>query len=212
MNLGKLQEIVRDREAWHSAVNGLQRVRYDWVTKKQQETSLKWLPPVSVSPGLVPVAFVSLEIISRSLIESDYFQITAPRLGFRACETLCVLFNNRVSISYNALHLSKVSPAGIQSQAFSNFIFLVQDPWPASLMWHYSWFWERIFSVLVIHLRVWILTKLCFHPSLSFLLYYFSFIYICNLQVIFINSFWVKKKKGRTLVLVMSNSLQPHEL
>ena len=28
-SLGKLQEIVKDREAWHAAVHGLQRVRHD---------------------------------------------------------------------------------------------------------------------------------------------------------------------------------------
>ena len=29
MNLGKLQEMVRDREAWCAAVHGLQRVGHD---------------------------------------------------------------------------------------------------------------------------------------------------------------------------------------
>ena len=33
MNLGELQEIVRDREAWRAAVHGWQRVRHDWVTE-----------------------------------------------------------------------------------------------------------------------------------------------------------------------------------
>ena len=28
-SLSKLQEIVKDREAWHAAVHGLQRVRHD---------------------------------------------------------------------------------------------------------------------------------------------------------------------------------------
>ena len=36
MNLGKLQEMVRDRKAWHAAVVGSQRVRHDWVTEQQQ--------------------------------------------------------------------------------------------------------------------------------------------------------------------------------
>ena len=32
MNLSKLQEIVKDREAWHAAVHGSQRVRPDLAT------------------------------------------------------------------------------------------------------------------------------------------------------------------------------------
>ena len=34
MNLGKFQEMVRDREAWHAAVYELQRVRYDLATEQ----------------------------------------------------------------------------------------------------------------------------------------------------------------------------------
>ena len=30
MNLGKLWEMVRDREAWHAQSMGLQRVRHNW--------------------------------------------------------------------------------------------------------------------------------------------------------------------------------------
>ena len=41
MHLGKLWEMVRDREAWYVAVHGLQRVRHDWVTEQQHsETNL----------------------------------------------------------------------------------------------------------------------------------------------------------------------------
>ena len=36
MNLDKLQEMTTDREAWHAAVHGSQRVRHNWVTEGQQ--------------------------------------------------------------------------------------------------------------------------------------------------------------------------------
>ena len=35
MNLGKLQETVRVREAWQAAVHGV-AIRHDWVTEQQQ--------------------------------------------------------------------------------------------------------------------------------------------------------------------------------
>ena len=38
MSLGKLWDVVMDREAWCAAVHGLQRVRYDWTTE------LNWCP------------------------------------------------------------------------------------------------------------------------------------------------------------------------
>ena len=34
MNLGKLQETVRDREAWCAAIHGSQRGGHDWVTEQ----------------------------------------------------------------------------------------------------------------------------------------------------------------------------------
>ena len=39
MNLGKIREMVRDREAWHAAVQGSQRVGHDWVAEQQQQHS-----------------------------------------------------------------------------------------------------------------------------------------------------------------------------
>ena len=37
LNLGKLQETVRDMEAWCAAVHGSQCVRHDLSTEEQQE-------------------------------------------------------------------------------------------------------------------------------------------------------------------------------
>ena len=39
MNLDKLQELVRDTEAWYVAAHGLQRVGHDLVAEKQQHYS-----------------------------------------------------------------------------------------------------------------------------------------------------------------------------
>ena len=40
MSLSKLWNIVKDREAWHAAVMGLQRVRHNLVTEQQQRGKL----------------------------------------------------------------------------------------------------------------------------------------------------------------------------
>ena len=37
MNLSKLREIVKDREAWRAAVQGSQRIRHDLATEQQQQ-------------------------------------------------------------------------------------------------------------------------------------------------------------------------------
>jgi len=40
MSLSKLQETVKDREAWHAASMGSQRVRHDCVTEQEIDTIL----------------------------------------------------------------------------------------------------------------------------------------------------------------------------
>ena len=39
LNLSKLQEIVKGREAWHAAVHGVARVRYDLAVEQQPEST-----------------------------------------------------------------------------------------------------------------------------------------------------------------------------
>ena len=41
MNLGKLWEMVRDREVWRAVVMGLQRDRSDWMTEQQHAHTYK---------------------------------------------------------------------------------------------------------------------------------------------------------------------------
>ena len=40
MSLSKLQEMVKDREAWFAVSMGSQRVRHNWVTEQQHLTEL----------------------------------------------------------------------------------------------------------------------------------------------------------------------------
>ena len=83
MNLSKLQEIVKDREAWHAAVHGLQRVKYDLAT----EHTYQWL-------GLCASSSEGLGLISdpgnKILQAVHYSQKTIVSPAMKLC---CLFFN-----------------------------------------------------------------------------------------------------------------------
>ena len=59
ISLRKLQEVVKDREAWHAAVHGVTRIQHDWWTKQQQgrwvcllfRPSTDWIRPTHIIEG-----------------------------------------------------------------------------------------------------------------------------------------------------------------
>ena len=57
MNLVKLRETERDREAWRAAVCGVTRVGHDWVTEQQQQQELTAPPhPKVIIPSSVGIS------------------------------------------------------------------------------------------------------------------------------------------------------------
>ena len=54
MNLSKLCKIVKDRQAWHVAVHGLQRAGHDLAIEKQQQLKVgRFMIPASDSEEIL---------------------------------------------------------------------------------------------------------------------------------------------------------------
>ena len=64
MSLSKLRELVMDREAWHVADHGSQRVRHDWATELKcagRQLSWTWTPSSLTMPFCVlPLDFCNI--------------------------------------------------------------------------------------------------------------------------------------------------------
>ena len=71
MSLSKLREIVKDREAWHAAFMGSQRVSHNLVTKQEQKecSQCNNLLPVYVSlPPMSPETTTKERILFRGFL------------------------------------------------------------------------------------------------------------------------------------------------
>ena len=65
MGLGKLRELVMDREAWHATAHGVARVGQDWVTELNWpwvENSLNYLDRFSLELIFVYVIWANIKI------------------------------------------------------------------------------------------------------------------------------------------------------
>ena len=70
MNLGKLPEMVRDREAWLAAVPGSQRVGHSLVTEQQQPYVYDFSAEID-SKFFAGREFIEWEFIQLQLLEND---------------------------------------------------------------------------------------------------------------------------------------------
>ena len=69
MNLGKLREIVRNRDAWHAAIHGLQIGRHDWATEQQQQSA-----PLTFGSKPTHLAFLVDKKVTVSYLQIYFFQ------------------------------------------------------------------------------------------------------------------------------------------
>ena len=79
MNLSKLQEIVKDREAWCAAVHGVVKSQTrlsDWTTTRWQVFSLSWVPSRLTSSPLLIAAIADDYDILCLLIRQEIFHFS----------------------------------------------------------------------------------------------------------------------------------------
>ena len=77
LNLGKLQEMVRDREAWLTTVHGVTKSQTQWVTEQQQHPFFK----AQLNPKIFHETFFYHYRITSKIIEFYYFLWRNP-IGF----------------------------------------------------------------------------------------------------------------------------------
>ena len=67
MNLRKLQELVKDREAWSAGVHGVARVRHDLVTdQRQQQINYIDLLIPNTNFNVCPFQFLTFSLKAKS--------------------------------------------------------------------------------------------------------------------------------------------------
>ena len=95
INLSKLQEIVKDREAWCTVVMGLQRVGHDLATEQRQQ-QLAYFPPVKII----------CKRESRNNIKLNMYSLGKEILGVDIKFILCFLRESSTSmlIYFNSLN------------------------------------------------------------------------------------------------------------
>ena len=75
MKLGKFQEMVRDREAWHAAVHGSQRVQHNRETEKQQQTYVCIHTRISVCVCVYIYIYVCIHLYIYSYSDSFHYRL-----------------------------------------------------------------------------------------------------------------------------------------